>query len=79
MFNKFPQNHWIDLNLSSLKWCSLINCKWCISQDVVLVISYPLMKHSHLCWHVVSPAGGIVERCFTLDVPDVDLSALCEK
>ena len=24
----------IDLNNSSLKWCSLINCNWCVSLDI---------------------------------------------
>ena len=33
MFNYFPGNHPIDVNLSSLKWCSLINADWCISRS----------------------------------------------
>ena len=24
------QTHQIDLNISSLKWCSVINCNWCV-------------------------------------------------
>ena len=24
----------MDLNLSSFKWCSLINCNWCVSLDI---------------------------------------------
>ncbi len=29
-----PGTHKIDLNLSSFKWGSLINCNWCVSLDI---------------------------------------------
>ena len=36
---EFPGNHLIDLNLSSLKWSILINCNWCISLIIVLILA----------------------------------------
>ena len=34
LFNELPGTHQIDSNLSSLKWCSLFNCNWCVSLDI---------------------------------------------
>ena len=34
LFNQLPGTHYIDLNISTLKWCSLINCNWCVSLDI---------------------------------------------
>ena len=34
-------NHLLQesLNLPSLKWCSLINCNWCVSLDIVYILA----------------------------------------
>ena len=29
----------MDLNMSSLKWCSLINCNWCVSLDISKILA----------------------------------------
>ena len=29
----------MDLNLSSLKWCSLNNCNWCVSLDISYILA----------------------------------------
>ena len=34
LFNLLLGTHWIKLNLSSLKWCILINCNLCVSLDI---------------------------------------------
>ena len=39
LFKKLPGNCYIDLNLSSLKWCSVINCNWCVSLDIAYILA----------------------------------------
>ena len=34
-----PGTHRIDLNISSLKWCSLNNCNWCVSLDIAYILA----------------------------------------
>ena len=29
----------MDLNISSLKWCSLNNCNWCVSLDTAYILA----------------------------------------
>ena len=38
LFNYLPLNHQIDLMVSSLKWCSLIHCNWCVSLNIGSII-----------------------------------------
>ena len=33
---------YIDLNLYSLKWCSLNNCNWCVSLDIAYILALTL-------------------------------------
>ena len=45
---RLPLNHLIDLNISSLIWCSLIDCNWCISLDIALMLA--LNNHCACGW-----------------------------
>ena len=37
-----------SLNISSLKWCSLINCNWCVSLDISSIFALKCVHIQHL-------------------------------
>ena len=65
MFNKYPGYHNINLNISSFKWCSLINGNGCISLDIALISNRQtysqesVMRNGIFQWMATSPNGLI--------------------
>ncbi len=39
LFNYLPGHHYINLNRSVLKWCSFINCNWCVSLGIAYILA----------------------------------------
>ena len=52
MFNQLPGTHYSDLNISCLKWCSLINCNWCVQLDIseILALKMEYFNVAYVCF-----------------------------
>ena len=65
MFNIYLGYGYINFNVSSFKWCNLINCNGCISLDIALISNRQtysqesVMRNGIFQWMATSPNGLI--------------------